>query len=143
MSVSYSDAVSSMDDSTLKEEDSRIQASGVLGESRIRRLFDYFLESSLAGRSPKEIAIAMDVFGKSADFDVGNDALVRVYIHKLRKALDEFYSSSGNGRGAVIHIPRGEYRLRISEQAAEPTIEPQAPVALGQTPGALPRTKWR
>jgi hypothetical protein len=144
MSVSYSDSVASVDDSTLRGEASRIQASGVLGESRIRRLFDYFLESSLAGRSPKEIAIAMDVFGKSADFDVGNDALVRVYIHKLRKALDEFYSSSSNGGRAVIHIPRGEYRLRINEQAAEPRAEPQSPIAslqgtFGPTPGALPR----
>ncbi len=146
MSVSYSDAVSSLDDSTLKKEASRIQASGVLGESRIRRLFDYFLESSLAGRSPKEIAIAMDVFGKSADFDVGNDALVRVYIHKLRKALDEFYSSSGNGRGAVIHIPRGEYRLRINEPVAAPS--PSEPSTSVPTPStspqtALPRTKMR
>jgi hypothetical protein len=143
MSVSYSDAVSSTDDSTLRNEASRIQASGVLGESRIRRLFDYFLESSLAGRSPKEIAIAMDVFGKSADFDVGNDALVRVYIHKLRKALDEFYSSSGYGEGPVIHIPRGEYRLRVNEQSAEPNSELQAPITMGQTPDALPLTQRR
>jgi hypothetical protein len=125
MSVSYSDAVSSVDESALRNEASRIQASGVLGESRIRRLFDYFLESSLAGRSPKEIAIAMDVFGKGADFDVGNDALVRVYIHKLRKALDEFYSSSGKPSGAVIQIPRGEYRLRLSGQAPGPGGPPQ------------------
>jgi hypothetical protein len=135
-----------LDDSTLKKEASRIQASGVLGESRIRRLFDYFLESSLAGRSPKEIAIAMDVFGKSADFDVGNDALVRVYIHKLRKALDEFYSSSGNGRGPVIHIPRGEYRLRINEPVAEPSaLEPSTSVPTPSTSPqtAVPRTKRR
>jgi hypothetical protein len=125
MSLAYSDAQSSVDSSTLRQEAERIQASGVLGESRIRRLFDYFLESSLAGRSPKEIAIAMDVFGKSADFDVGNDALVRVYIHKLRKALDEFYSSTNNSRGSVIHIPRGEYRLRINEPEAEAPSSPR------------------
>jgi hypothetical protein len=65
----------------------------------------------------------MDVFGKGASFDVGNDALVRVYIHKLRKALDEFYSSSGNGDRAAIHIPRGEYRLRLNE-APEAVIPP-------------------
>jgi len=125
MSIPLSESPVAIDGSTLRREAERIQASGVLGESRIRRLFDYFLESSLAGRSPKEIAIAMDVFGKSADFDVGNDALVRVYIHKLRKALDEFYSSSGNGAGAAIHIPRGEYRLRLNEQAPEAIIPAQ------------------
>jgi len=57
-------------------------------------LFDYLAEKSLAGQSPKEIAIAIDVFAKTADFDVSQDAPVRVYIHKLRKALDDFYASS-------------------------------------------------
>ena len=76
--------------------------------------------TSLAGQSPKEIAIAMDVFGKGADFDVGNDALVRVYIHKLRKALDEFYSSSNAENDQIIHIPRGEYRLRLNPKPAPP-----------------------
>ena len=35
----------------------RIQVSGVLGEARQRRLFDYLAEKSLAGQSPKEIAV--------------------------------------------------------------------------------------
>jgi hypothetical protein len=69
----------------LQHEVGRIQASGALGEARLRKLFDYLSERTLAGESPKEIAIAVDVFGKSSDFDVSQDALVRVYIHKLRK----------------------------------------------------------
>jgi hypothetical protein len=101
----------------LRQEALRIQSSGALGEARVRRLFDYLLQTSLAGQSPKEIAIAMDVFGKSADFDAGNDALVRVYIHKLRKVLDEFYSSPDINGTAAIHIPRGEYRLKVSPKA--------------------------
>ena len=105
------------DADALRSEVSRVQASGVLGEARLRRMFDYLAERSLEGQSPKEIAIAIDVFGKGQDFDVSQDALVRVYIHKLRKALDEYYSSSGNPRGAELHIPRGEYRLKVSAKA--------------------------
>jgi hypothetical protein len=74
----------------------------------------------------------MDVFGKGAEFDVGNDALVRVYIHKLRKALDEFYSSSNAEDGQIIHIPRGEYRLRLNQKPA-PT---PAPPSLIDAPNA-------
>src|SRR6204780_5011289 len=105
------------DADALRQEVNRVQASGVLGEARLRRMFDYLAEKSLAGQSPKEIAIAMDVFGKSPDFDVSQDALVRVYIHKLRKALDEYYASSSNAGVAELHIPRGEYRLKVSAKA--------------------------
>ncbi len=98
----------------LRREADRIQVSGILGEARLRRLFDYLFAQSLEGLSPKEIAIAIDVFGKGAQFDVSQDALVRVYIHKLRRTLDDFYSGSGRNGGAALHIPRGEYRLAVS-----------------------------
>ena len=124
-------AASPADDAeALRLEVNQVQASGVLGEARLRRMFDYLAERSLAGQSPKEIAIAIDVFGKSPDFDVSQDALVRVYIHKLRKALDEYYSSAGNRHGAELHIPRGEYRLKVSAKAPVvviPTPPPQTP----------------
>jgi hypothetical protein len=117
------------DEDALRLEVNRVQASGVLGEARLRRMFDYLAEKSLAGQSPKEIAIAMDVFGKSPDFDVSQDALVRVYIHKLRKALDEYYAASGNAGSTELHIPRGEYRLRISAKAPDKTPDVLVPVA--------------
>jgi hypothetical protein len=107
------------DADALRFEVNRVQVSGVLGEARLRRMFDYLAERSLAGQSPKEIAIAIDVFGKNQDFDVSQDALVRVYIHKLRKALDEFYASSGNAGRTELHIPRGEYRLKVSAKTPD------------------------
>jgi hypothetical protein len=101
------------DDAAMQQEVARIQLSGVLGEARLRSLFDYLAKNTLAGRSPKEIAIAVDVFGKNSDFDAGQDSLVRVYIHKLRKALDEFYGSRSEP-GPRLHLPRGEYRLQVA-----------------------------
>jgi len=59
----------------------------------------------------------MDVFGKGPNFDVSQDALVRVYIHNLRRVLDDFYAPYRDGSGAVLHIPRGEYRLKVSGSA--------------------------
>jgi hypothetical protein len=118
------------DTQALRLEVSRVQTSGVLGEARLRRMFDYLAETSLAGQSPKEMAIAVDVFGKNSDFDVSQDALVRVYIHKLRKALDEYYASTGNAGSTELHIPRGEYRLRVSAKApdkAPDVLFPSAP----------------
>ena len=120
----------------LRAEVNRVQVSGVLGEARLRRMFDYLAEKSLAGQSPKEIAIAIDVFGKSQDFDVSQDALVRVYIHKLRKALDGYYSASSNRGCMELHIPRGEYRLKVSAKAPD-----TAPVVL--TSATLSRGRAR
>ena len=56
----------------------------------LSRLFDYLLTRSLEGEAPKETEIALQVFGKSAGFDVSQDAVVRVYVHKLRRRLEEF-----------------------------------------------------
>jgi hypothetical protein len=121
------------DSAALRQEVERIQRSGVLGEARLRRLFDYLAQKSLSGQSPKEIAIAVDVFGKNSDFDVSQDALVRVYIHKLRKTLEDFYASSAGAGATELHIPRGEYRLKATIRDAPVTanaaIEAGPPVA--------------
>ncbi|HWW20186.1 MAG TPA: hypothetical protein VNZ06_05225 [Steroidobacteraceae bacterium] len=123
-----------MDDSSLiRVEAEHLRSSGVLGEARLRRLFDYLVDSTLAGHAPKEISIAIDVFGKGADFDVSQDALVRVYVHKLRRALADYYRAcAGEGRPA-LQIPKGEYRLRVISAKAAAEIEPVAPEASGRT----------
>jgi hypothetical protein len=105
---------------TLEQETRRVQASGVLGEAKMRRLFDYLATRSLAGESPKEITLAIEVFGKGADFDVSQDALVRVYMHKLRRTLEEFYAAQHGDGVTPLHIPRGEYRLTLSAAAPQP-----------------------
>jgi len=113
-----------MDDSPIiRLEAERLQSSGVLGEARMRRLFDYLVETTLAGRSPKEIAIAVDVFGKDADFDVSQDALVRVYVHKLRRVLDDYYAAPENEARQAIQIPKGEYRLKLVSARALAAVE--------------------
>jgi len=94
----------------------------VLGEAKMRRLFDYLAARSLAGESPKEITLAIEVFGKGVDFDVSHDALVRVYVHKLRRTLEEFYTAQRGEGVTPLHIPRGEYRLTLNT-ATKPQIK--------------------
>jgi hypothetical protein len=119
----------------LKHEAQRIQASGILGEAKMRRLFEYLVTTSLAGGSPKEITIAIAVFDKSTDFDVGHDALVRVYMHKLRKTLVKYYGDRSDSNLPSLHIPRGEYRLNVNGAVAIPDAEPP-PAAPLQPPPA-------
>ncbi len=123
---------------TLDQEAKRIQASGVLGEAKMRRLFDYLAACSLAEESPKEIAIAIDVFGKKADFDVSQDALVRVYMHKLRRTLEEFYATQSGADITPLHIPRGEYRLTLRPRVALVATGAGAADAAATATAALP-----
>jgi hypothetical protein len=129
--------VSPADELTHQAE--QFRASGLLGKpGTLSRLFDFLLARSLEGGAPKETEIALQVFGKSPGFDVSQDAVVRVYVHKLRRRLEEF-----NGRtpdAANIIIPKGEYRLILERPAAEPVV---APVETS-TPPPVParRANW-
>jgi hypothetical protein len=99
----------------------RIRASEVLGRSdQLRRLFDYLLECSRTGKVPKESVIAVEVFGRGTDFDVSQDAAVRVYIHKLRRKFEEFYAEHPELGPERLSIPKGEYRLILEHPPSEP-----------------------
>jgi hypothetical protein len=103
-----------LDPEQLAARADRIRASGLLGRSgQLSRLFDYLVECSVLGKSPKEIDIAVEALGRGPDFDVTQDAVVRVYVHKLRRRLDEFYRGPGSGDTQRIVIARGEYRLSL------------------------------
>ncbi len=121
-----------LDPEQLAARADRIRASGVLGRSgQLIKLFDYLVECSVLGKSPKEIDIAVEALGRGAGFDVTQDAIVRVYVHKLRRRLDEFYSGPGRSDSQRIVISRGEYRL---------SLEPNGPAAGEAAPGTSPAT---
>lgn len=106
----------------------QFRASGLLGKpGTLSRLFDFLLARSLEGDAPKETEIALQVFGKSPGFDVSQDAVVRVYVHKLRRRLEEFNARTPGG--AKIVIPKGEYRLLLELPAVEPVAATTAPPA--------------
>lgn len=110
---------------SFESEIARVRDSGVLGRSEgLARLFDYLAEHAETGRQIREADIAVDVFGR--EIDVAGDASVRVYIHRLRKKLDEFYG----GAPTRLTLPVGEYRLVLVE--AEPAVETARLLSLGR-----------
>jgi hypothetical protein len=133
-------ATSIADPEQLRASAERIRASGVLGRSPLmQKLFDFLVECSLAGRAPKEIEVAVDALGRGPDFDVTQDAMVRVYIHKLRRKLEEYYAGPGAHETLRLSMPKGEYRFALEPVAAvEPTAAAEPPAA---APPA-PRRKW-
>ena len=115
----------------------RILASDALGRSQaLEPLFRYLLACSLEGRTPKELEVADEVFGRSAG-SLDQDASIRVHIHRLRRKLDEYYAGPGAGEAERLIIPKADYRLTITPNPAFDT----SPQAVG-----LPRSlglRWR
>lgn len=109
----------------------RIRAGAVLGRSHgLAKVFDFLVEHSRAGESLREIDVATEVFGRSAAADLSGDASVRVYVHRLRRKLDEFYAGAGADEAERLTVPRGEYRLVVephvaaAPQPAKPRFKP-------------------
>jgi len=110
----------------LHEQAAMLLASDALGRSHIlEQLFRYLFACTLEGRSPKELEIADQVFAR----DIGNndqDASIRVYVHRLRRKLDEFYAGPAASEAVRLTIPKGGYRLAVEEM---PDAQPPAPTA--------------
>lgn len=77
-------------------------------------LFDLLVERSRDQRSPKEIEIAIALFGNDATLESSSDSGVRVYVHRLRKRIDDHYR--GETRARLV-IPKGEYRIILAQDA--------------------------
>ena len=108
----------------------RIRATGALGRSQlIQKLFDFLIECSATGRAPKETEVAIEVFGKDVGFDVAQDAMVRVYVHKLRRKLEEYYSGAGRSDPFQLTIPKGAYRIVIHDRDALTAADAAADLA--------------
>lgn len=107
------------DAGTIAGQAERLRAAGALGRSGLLvRLFDYLAAGAASGSRPKEVEIALEVFGRDAAFDGAQDASVRVAMHRLRKKLDEHYAGPGRAEPVRLAIPVGEYRLVLRDHAA-------------------------
>jgi hypothetical protein len=119
----------------------RIRESGILGKSVVlRRLFEFLIDCAAGGRIPKEIDIAVEVLGREA-FDVTQDASVRVYVHKLRGRLNEYYEGSGATLATRIVVVKGQYRLAVEPRPQTLEQEPGVPEPGPGRPGATGSAK--
>lgn len=100
-----------------------IEASGVLGRSKkYAELLRYLVECAIHSKTPKELELAISVLGKPESFDVSSDSSVRVYIHQLRKKLDQYYQELGQLDSHRIIIPKGQYTIAAVVYFNEPAV---------------------
>ncbi|KKB80193.1 hypothetical protein VW35_07155 [Devosia soli] len=105
---------------------------------QLMRFVDYIVRKTLDGdsQSIKAYSIAVDVFGRPADFDPQSDPIVRVQARRLRGLLDQYYRGPGGSDPVRIELPVGRYVPNfIALDVAQAQAETQA-VSEGAIPGA-------
>ena len=63
---------------------------------------------------PKEITIAIEIFGKDSSFNSNKDSTVRHHILVLRNKLDNYYKNEGKDDNFRLVIPKGHYEIEIA-----------------------------
>lgn len=104
---------------------------------KLVRLLDYLLECAVGGITPHRGDIARALLTDGGVLDVRQQEAARVYVHRLRRKLDDLYHDRPGPR---LCIPKGEYRILLADDG------PTAPVpdALARRVLAfLVRKKWR
>lgn len=90
----------------------RVAASAAFEKSqRLREVLLFVCEWALT--DPNNVVhehdIGASVFGRPADFMGGEDTLVRVHASRLRKRLEQYFSTEGAAEPVVIEVPKHSY----------------------------------
>jgi hypothetical protein len=119
-----------------------LESPAFAGSRRRQDFLSYVVQETLAGRGAtiKETNIAVDVFGRSNDFNAQTASIVRVTAAEVRKRLAQAYET-GLGKDVRIELPLGGYQPAFHFVALEDD-EPEPAVAALQE-AAAPATKGK
>lgn len=118
----------------VERELQRILAEPAFARSpQVSKFLSYIVSATLRGDEAgiKAYSIAVDVFGRPANFDPQSDPIVRVQARRLRQMLEAIYASGPAPNGVRILLPTGRY-VPVFEAADDLTsvapdaAEPQA-----------------
>jgi hypothetical protein len=116
----------------------QILASPVFhGSKRCQQFLEYVCVKSLAGEAGalKERSVAVEVFGRPAHIDLGEDTIVRVGAREVRKRLAQYYMTAEGALSEIrIDLPSGSYApdfryvTVLPEREAPPPAPPIVPI---------------
>ena len=88
-----------------------LRSDGFAAAASLRRLLQFVVEETLAGRGEelKEYSLGVAVLGKDQSFDPKADPIVRVQMRRLREHLARYYAADGRHAPLIIDIPKGTY----------------------------------
>jgi hypothetical protein len=137
----------SIDSAEVRRELSLVlESASFRGSKRCHDFLSYVVTKALDGDSEslKERTLAVEVFGRRADVDLGENSIVRVGAREVRKRLAQYYITDGADDPIRIELLAGSYvpifnrhTGVFTEVEPEPVSEPAAaPVRI-----PLPETK--
>lgn len=140
----------------LREEKAELEAvfaSGIFGRAPgLAHMLNYVCTKYFEGQSDqvKEYNIAVEAFGRPADFDQKRDSIVRVEAHRLRRRLNEYYEGEGASHRIRIVLPSGQYvpQFLLNEPKEAPgteivTVTPVVVVAEASVPERIDPWRFR
>lgn len=112
-----------------------IEGAAFRGSQRSTQFLRYVVEQAISGHleSLKERAIGIELFGRPATYDTGEDAIVRVTASDVRRRLSHHYTISGNTSAVRISLPPGSYLPEIACDSVHPAIAAAPRPAPGST----------
>ena len=99
------------------------------GSESLCKLLQYLAKQSVEHpEAPlKEYQIAVEVYGRQADFDPQSDSTIRVQAGRLRMKLAEYYATEGATDPILVKIPKGSYHLVFEPRPMPLAPEPASP----------------
>jgi hypothetical protein len=87
----------------------------------LKSLLSFLYFAAKERKTLREIDIAFDFFKRDANFQPGDDTIVRVSIYKLRALLEKYYQNEGQKDELVLELPKGCYSLKVVKKADKST----------------------
>ena len=103
----------------IREELERVLSTAAfVRNQRQSRFLRFLVERHLEGKDSelKESVIAVEVFGRQADYDPKLDAIVRTEAVRLRARLERYYAAEGSEDRLIVELPKGGYRPVFRER---------------------------
>lgn len=96
-----------------------LEGSAFRSSHRSGQFLRYIIEQAVAGNfdSLKERVIGIELFGRPASYDTGEDAIVRVTASDVRRRLFQHYGTYGADSVFRISLPQGSYIPEITRNS--------------------------
>jgi hypothetical protein len=88
-----------------------LQSAAFHGSRRSSDFLRHVVTATLQGKSEtlKERTLGVDLFARKADYDTGEDSIVRVKANDIRRRLSQAYQELGHAADFEIVLPAGAY----------------------------------